>query len=123
MSLTKINNGVTLQQLESWGKFTAIGAEDLGGDVEAFGQMTLGTPIDPVSAGYFGTTQGAFRLVYPFTEQATLLTGEVIMVNDDTGESFHFHAGDTWLITQGTTTTWTVTSASFVKHYFAIASA
>ncbi|AUH02089.1 cupin domain-containing protein [Pectobacteriaceae bacterium CE70] len=120
MSLTAIKHDLTLQDLDSWGKFSAIGAEDLGGDVDAFGRMTLGAPTDPVSAGYFGTPHGTYRLRYPFTEQATLLSGEIIMTNEDTGDVFHFKSGDSWLITQGTTTKWQVVSQSFVKHYLAI---
>jgi uncharacterized cupin superfamily protein len=38
--------------------------------------MTHGAPTDPVSSAYFGTTQGKFRMVYPFSEQAVIVTGE-----------------------------------------------
>jgi hypothetical protein len=41
--------------------------------------MTFGAPTDPVSSAYFGTTQGKFRMVYPFSEQATVVTGEVVL--------------------------------------------
>ncbi|MBJ3813863.1 DUF861 domain-containing protein [Shimwellia pseudoproteus] len=122
MKLYAIDDSTTLDALDNWGKFSAIGAEDLGGDVEAFGRMTLGAPGDATSAGYFGTRRGSFRLHYPFTEQATLLSGEVRMVNEQSGEQFHFRAGDSWLIAQGTITRWEVLSDDFVKHYLAVAS-
>nr|WP_253958805.1 cupin domain-containing protein [Paraburkholderia fungorum] len=90
-----------------------------GGDVAAFGRMTHGAPTDPVSAAYFGTTKGKFRLVYPFSEQATVVEGEVRITDESTGETRSFKAGDSWFVAKGTSTVWEVVSDGFVKHYLA----
>ncbi|VXC15456.1 conserved hypothetical protein [Burkholderia sp. 8Y] len=122
MSLTAIQFGTTLSQLDSWGSLTGIGGEILeGGDVQAFGKMTHGAPTDAVSAGYFGTPKGKFRLVYPFSEQATIVTGEVTITDESTGESRTFKAGDTWFVSKGTATVWDVAGEQVVKHYLAFA--
>lgn len=49
--------------------------------------MTFGAPTDAVSSAYFGTTQGKFRMVYPFNEQATIMTDEVRLTDESTGQS------------------------------------
>jgi uncharacterized protein len=121
VSLTAIQHGIQLAQLDAWGKFSDLGAQILeGGEVAAFGKMTFGAPTDPVSAGYFGTTRGKYRLVYPFSEQATVVTGELRITDESTGETRTFKAGDSWFVTKGTSTLWEVISDGFVKHYLAI---
>lgn len=122
MSLTAIQFGTKLSQLESWGSLTGIGGEILdGGDVQAFGKMTHGAPTDAVSAGYFGTAKGKFRLVYPFSEQATIVTGEVRITDESTSEAREYKAGDTWFVTKGTSTVWEVLGDEVVKHYLVFA--
>jgi uncharacterized protein len=121
VSLTAIQHGIQLAQLDAWGKLSDLGAQVLeGGEVAVFGKMTFGAPTDPVSAGYFGTTPGKFRLVYPFSEQATVVTGELRITDESTGETRTFKAGDSWFVTKGTSTLWEVISDGFVKHYLAI---
>jgi uncharacterized protein len=121
VSLTAIQHGIQLAQLDAWGKFSDLGAQILeGGEVAAFGKMTFGAPTDPVSAGYFGTTRGMYRLFYPFSEQATVVTGELRITDESTGETRTFKAGDSWFVTKGTSTLWEVISDGFVKHYLAI---
>ena len=121
MSLTTIQQGINISALDAWGKLSDLGAQILeGGDVAAFGKMTYGAPTDPVSAGYFGTTKGRFRLVYPFSEQATVVAGEVRITDESTGETNTFKAGDSWFVQKGTSTVWEVVSDGFVKHYFAV---
>jgi uncharacterized protein len=122
MSLTFINRGTTLNDLDAWGSFSNLGAEIIeGGDVQAFGKMTHGAPTDAVSAGYFGSTQGKYRLVYPFSEQATLLQGELRITDESTGQVSHFKTGDSWFVTKGTSTLWEVLSDGFTKHYLSFA--
>jgi uncharacterized protein len=121
MSLTTIQHGMKISELDAWGKLSDIGAEILeGGEVAAFGKMTHGAPTDPVSAGYFGTTKGKFRLVYPFSEQATVVAGEVRITDESTGKTNTFKAGDSWFVQKGASTVWEVISDGFVKHYFAV---
>ncbi|MBK0035778.1 DUF861 domain-containing protein [Erwinia sp. S43] len=122
MSLTIIKQGTTLSELDSWGSLKDIGAEILeGGDVQAFGKFTHGTPNAPIGAAYFGTSKGKFRLVYPFSEQATLVQGEVRIADESTGQTTLFKAGDSWFVTKGTSTVWEVLSDGFVKHYLSFA--
>ncbi|MEG0858356.1 MAG: cupin domain-containing protein [Pseudomonas sp.] len=121
MSLTAIKNGITLDQLDAWGTVADLGSEILEGEVKCFGKMTAGAPTDPVSSAYFGTTQGKFRMTYPFNEQATVVTGEVLLTDESTGQTNRFKAGDTWFVTKGTPVLWEVVSETFVKHYYAVA--
>lgn len=119
MPLTPLKHNVQLSELDPWGTVADLGAEILDGDVRAFGKMTFGAPTDPVSSAYFGTTQGTFRMVYPFAEQATLVTGEVLLTDESSGQTTRYQAGDSWFVTKGTPVRWEVLSDSFVKHYFA----
>ena len=100
---------------------TDLGSQLLEGDGKAFGKMTFGAPTGPVSSAYFGTTQRTFRRVYPFTEQATVVTGEVLLTDETSGQQTRFKAGDSWFVTKGTAVLWEIVSPSFVKHYFAVA--
>jgi len=118
MAMTTLVRGKSLAELDAWGSFKNIGAEILeGGDVQAFGKPTFGAPTDAINAGYFGTTKGKYRLVYPFSEQATLLQGEVCITDETTGQSRVYRPGDSWFITKGTSTLWDVRSEGFTKHY------
>ncbi|MCE3028086.1 cupin domain-containing protein [Salinicola sp. DM10] len=116
----RIDTGLTTKDLDSIGSVEELGATIEEGDVQAFIKMTLNTPQDAVSAGYFGTTSGRFRMVYPFTEQACLISGEVILTNETTQERIHYKAGDSWLYEKGTPVLWEVVSSEFVKHYLAV---
>ena len=100
---------------------TDLGSQLLEGDGKAFGKMTFGARTGPVGSAYFGTTQRTFRRVYPFTEQATLVTGEVLLTDETTGLQTRFKAGDSGFVTKGTVVQWEIVSPSFVKHYFAVA--
>jgi hypothetical protein len=39
-------------------------------------------------------------MVYPFTEQATAVTGEVVLTDESSGQSTRYKAGDGWLSTE-----------------------
>ncbi|MGP9643759.1 cupin domain-containing protein [Halomonas sp. AOP30-A1-24] len=116
----RIENGLTTADLNSIGSVEKMGATIVEGDVQAFIKMTLNAPEDAVSAGYFGTTAGKFRMTYPFTEQACVVSGEVILTNETTNERVHYKAGDSWLYEKGTTVLWEVVTSDFVKHYLAV---
>ena len=120
MALTPIRQGITLDQLDAWGTVADLGSEILEGEVRAFGKMTAGAPTDPVSAAYFGTTGGKFRMTYPFNEQATVVGGEVRLTDEATGQSQLYKAGDSWFVTKGTQVLWEVLGEGFVKHYYAV---
>lgn len=120
MPIVTIKQDIQLSDLDAWGTVADLGSEILEGEVKAFGKMTFGAPTDPVSSAYFGTTHGKFRMVYPFAEQATVVTGEVVLTDESTGHSTRYHVGDSWFVTKGTAVLWEVVSESFVKHYFAV---
>ncbi|WP_025885505.1 cupin domain-containing protein [Asaia prunellae] len=121
MTITKIEINKSISDLDAWGRFSDLGAEILEGDVLAYGKMTYGAPTDPINAAYFGTTKGKFRLVYPFSEQATLIRGEIILTDETTGQSKHYKPGDSWFVTKGTPTLWEIITENFTKHYLAFA--
>lgn len=121
MTLTAIQQGMQLSDLEAWGSVADLGSTILEGEVKAFGRLTHGAPADAVSSGYFGATRGKFRMTYPFDEQATVVTGEVQLTDESTGLATRYKAGDSWFVTKGTPVLWEVVSESFVKHYLAVA--
>jgi uncharacterized cupin superfamily protein len=122
MGMHAIEMGTTVKDLDSWGSLSALGGEILvGGDVQAFGKMTHGAPTDAISAAYFGTSRGKYRLVYPFSEQATLLHGEVRITDESTGASKLYRPGDSWFVSKGTPTLWEVLTDGYTKHYLAFA--
>ncbi|GLR09348.1 hypothetical protein COO59_03990 [Mixta theicola] len=122
MSFITIQKGITLADLDAWGSLKNIGGEIFaGGDVQAYGKATFGAPTDPVSAAYFGTSKGKYRLVYPFSEQATLIDGEVHITDESTGIKTVYKAGDSWFVSKGTSTLWEVVSDGYTKHYLAVA--
>ncbi|MGF6594725.1 cupin domain-containing protein [Pseudomonas sp. 2835] len=120
MTLTAVTQNLQLSQLDAWGTVADLGSEILEGEVRAFGKMTFGAPTDPVSSAYFGTTTGKFRMVYPFNEQAVVVTGQVRLTDEATGVSRTYNVGDSWFVTKGTPVLWEILSESFVKHYFAV---
>lgn len=122
MTMTMIKMGTTIAELDAWGSFSTLGAEILeGGDVQAYGKMTYGAAADAVSAAYFGTSKGKYRLIYPFSEQATVVSGEVRITDESSGKAEVYRPGDSWFVEKGTSTLWEVLTGSFVKHYLAFA--
>jgi uncharacterized cupin superfamily protein len=109
----------SIPAMDAWGTVANLGSTILEGDGNAFGHITLGAPDAPLSAGYFAVTQSKFRMVYPFTEHAVVLEGEVTLKNEATGETATYKAGDGWMIEKGTPILWTVHTPRFVKHYMA----
>jgi|GEM_PF-133270 len=123
MSLIPLTNAITLDKLDNWGSITQLGFEIIeGSDITAFGKMTHGAPTDAISAAYFGTSKGKFRMVYPFSEQATIMSGEVLLTDESSGISTRFQPGDSWFVHKGTPVLWEIISDNgFVKHYLAFA--
>lgn len=120
MTITAIKQGVQLSELDAWGTVADLGSTILEGEVKAYGKMTFGAPTDALSSGYFGTTSGKFRMVYPFNEQAVIVTGEIQLTDESTGQVNRYKAGDAWFVTKGTPVLWEILSESFVKHYIAV---
>lgn len=120
MMMLKISKDITLEQLDSWGTVIDLGSELVEGDGKAYGKFTLGNPELPSNGGYFGVTKSVFRMTYPFSEQATIVKGEVTLTNEDTGEKWTFKEGESWLVEKGTKVLWEVNSEYFIKHYFSV---
>ncbi|CAM0554674.1 cupin domain-containing protein [Vreelandella titanicae] len=103
--------------LESIGSVANMGAEVLEGDPQASSRMLEGNIGDPLSCGIFGCTGGKYRVVYPFSEHATVVEGTVVLTDESTGESMEYHEGDSWFVKQGTPVIWDVKSDTFIKHF------
>ncbi|MBN3857144.1 MULTISPECIES: cupin domain-containing protein [unclassified Paraburkholderia] len=116
-----IKAGESVPDMEALGTVADLGATILEGELKVFGLLTHGSPTSPVSAGWFGCTQGRFDMVYPFTEQAIVVAGEVTLRNGLTGESMRYGPGDSWFVQKGTPVSWEIHTERFVKHYFAVA--
>ncbi|WP_375768975.1 cupin domain-containing protein [Archangium gephyra] len=101
--------------------FVALGApEGLGGRVLE-GNPQIFARIDyakgPVAAGLFKATTGKIRIVFPFTEHATILEGEVTLT-DEAGNTHSYKAGDSYFIRQGQVIVWEVKGKQVIKSFF-----
>ncbi|MBP6116431.1 MAG: DUF861 domain-containing protein [Neisseriaceae bacterium] len=115
--MQKIKSTMALTDLDSWGTVADLGSEILEGECKAYGQFTVGNPELPISGGYFGVSKGVFRMTYPFSEQATIVSGNITLTNEGTGEKWTFGPGESWVVEKGTTVLWDIHSDYFVKHY------
>lgn len=108
-----------LSELNHIGTVELLGATIVAGKANAYLQPTIGSPEEGNHAAYFGVDQSSFRMNYPFTEHACVVTGEVILTDENTGQKKHYKPGDSWLIEKGTPILWEIQTAEFVKHYLA----
>lgn len=115
--LFQIKKIQSLDELDSWGTVADIGSTILEGEAKAFGKFTIGNPELPINGGYFGVTKSKFRMIYPFTEQATVIKGELTLTNEETGEVLHLKEGDNFIAEKGTKVLWDIKSDFFIKHY------
>jgi uncharacterized cupin superfamily protein len=94
--------------------------ETLGGQVLA-GSPEISVRIDQaeagMTAGIFKMTTGRVKVLFPFTEHATILEGEVT-ITDESGQSRSFKKGDSYFIRQGQTVIAEVTSPHMIKSFF-----
>ena len=121
MSLIPIAPPRSIDDMHAIGPVTQLGSEILSGECLAYTLGTFGAPTDPVSAGYFAVTPGAFRMTYPFNEQAVVVQGRVTLTDVKTGIATTYEVGDCWFVTQGTEVLWDVGGEVFIKHFFAVA--
>ncbi len=68
-------------------------------------------------AGVFQATRGTARILFPFTEHATIVDGEVELT-DQSGNHARLEAGDSYLITQGSIILWEVRGRAVQKTFF-----
>jgi uncharacterized protein len=99
---------------------------DLGPPSELGGTVLSGDPrisaridsaSDGLAGGIFQATRGDVSVLFPFTEHATVLRGEVILT-DETGLTKHLLPGDSYLIKQGSDIFWSVTGPRVQKSFF-----
>jgi uncharacterized cupin superfamily protein len=110
---------VAQHSLVDWGTPEDIGATTLSGDVRVSGRFDLGPPDGPVFGGVYAATRGAYRVVYPFHEHATLLSGELELTDEASGQTSLYGPGDSWIIAKGQAVTWTIKTDRVLKSYIA----
>lgn len=115
-----IKHGEPIPEMEELGTVADLGATILEGEVRVYGRLTHGSPTSTASAGWFGCTKGRFDMVYPFTEQAVVVAGDVTLRDGLTGQAKRYVPGDSWFVQKGTPVSWEVHSDRFVKHYLAV---
>lgn len=108
-----------LADLTHIGTVEVLDATIVDGTANAYLQTSIGSPEDGNHSAYFGVEKSIFRMKYPFTEHACVVTGEVILTDEDTGQKKHYKPGDSWLIEKGTHILWEIKTEEFVKHYLA----
>ena len=95
-------------------------AEDLGGQVLE-GSVRLRVHIDfqqdGMTAGVFEASAGKVSILFPFSEHATILEGEVTLT-DEAGHSHTFKPGDSYFIHKGQRIIWDVKSPRVRKSFF-----
>jgi uncharacterized cupin superfamily protein len=93
--------------------------EGLGGTVVS-GDPAISARIDyahgPATAGVFQATRGDARIMFPFTEHATVLSGAVTLT-DQTGARQRLDVGDSYLIRQGSSIFWHVGRSRVQKSF------
>jgi uncharacterized cupin superfamily protein len=115
-----LKQSLDLSGMTSVGSICNLGSEVLEGDPQASILFFDGSPESNLAVGLFGCTKGSFRLVYPFSEHAVVVKGELTLINEESGESENYGPGDGWFIKKGTPVKWTIHSEDFVKHYLSI---
>ena len=106
-------------QLDDWGTPEDIGATTLDGDVRVSGRFDLGGPAATVFGGLYAATRGKYRVVYPFHEHATILSGRVELTDEACGITVAYGPGDSWSIAKGTPVVWSIVSDRVLKSYIA----
>ncbi|MFK0206349.1 cupin domain-containing protein [Agrobacterium sp. NPDC090283] len=105
--------------LDSWGTPEDIGATTLEGDVRVSGRFDIGTAETAIFGGLFSATRGKYRVVYPFHEHATVLSGHIELTDEVSGTTVVYGPGDSWIIAKGTAIIWTIRSETVSKSYIA----
>ncbi|OHV87637.1 cupin domain-containing protein [Mesorhizobium sp. ORS 3428] len=105
--------------LDDWGIPEDVGAVTLEGEVRIAGRFDLGEPAGAVFGGVYAATRGKYRVVYPFHEHATLLSGNVELTDEATGLTVSYGPGDSWIIAKGTSVIWSIVSERICKSYLA----
>lgn len=93
-----------------------------GGAIETSGDLRTEITVDiddgTVMGGVFRQVKGRAEIIWPATEHAFVLEGEVSIYYHAENETVHYGVGDGWVIKKGERVTWEVTTATFSKSYF-----
>jgi len=106
---------VPRSQLQEIPDPASLGGTVLEGNPRAFIRVDYGTPAG-LLAGIFEVTRGKIRIVYPFTEHATIITG-FVRITDESGFSKTYGPGDSYLIKRGSTVIWETLSLRVQKSF------
>jgi len=95
---------------------------EAGGALETDGDLQTRVTVDFQSeismGGVFRQVKGRAEIVWPATEHAFVIEGEVTIHYHAENETVTYRPGDGWLIKKGERVTWTVTTPTFMKSYF-----
>ncbi|WP_051631151.1 cupin domain-containing protein [Afifella pfennigii] len=98
----------------------AVKPDIIAGDpVEASARIVDAAGGGPIRTGIYEVTKGSFRITFAFHELATVLEGEVELV-DAAGNAVTYGPGDSWFCEKGETVTWTVKSDRLRKCFMAV---
>ncbi len=106
-----------LDGLEPWGAPEDVGCTTLSGAPQLFGRIDVGSFDSQVMAGVYKATFGKFQVPYPFHEHVCIVKGQVELT-DETGKTYTFGPGDSWIVKKGETITWDVQSDHVLKTFF-----
>lgn len=111
------NQRVDESTLVDLGDIGNLGGVVLEGEPKVYGRIDYSE--GGVTAGIFKGTRGVVRIVFPFSEHATLLEG-VVKLTDEAGRSHTFKKGESYFIRQGQVILWEVKSKYFIKSFLNI---
>lgn len=92
------------------------GALETDGDLKT--RVTVDYQDERAMGGVFSQVKGRAEIIWPATEHAFVLEGEVTIHYHAENETHTYGPGEGWLIKKGERVTWTVTSDIFKKSYF-----
>lgn len=90
-----------------------------GAPVEASTRVVDSAGGGPIRSGIYEVTKGRFKIEFAFHELATVLEGEVELV-DEAGNAVTYGPGDSWFCQKGETVTWNVKTDRLRKCFFAV---
>ncbi len=107
--------------LDVWGPPERLSAVTLQGSPIMHGKQLYNAGEGAIATGIYEVTRGKFKVIYPFHEHATVLSGEVVL-SDEAGNSVTYGPGDSWFCHQGEVITWDVKSERLRKCFFVVTS-
>lgn len=92
------------------------GALEVEGDLQT--QITVDFEDARAMGGVFKQKKGKAEIVWPATEHAFVLEGEVKVHYHKEDKTVHYKAGEGWIINKGERVSWEVTTPTFMKSFF-----